>query len=270
MNPYGEVIMVDVGQGDCLIIDLPYNEGVYMIDTGGAMIFREEAWQKRSQEYSISADVLLPLLKSKGIQKIDKLILTHSDFDHAGAAGELIESINVGEILITPGSQQSTVIQDLSEKAKQLKIKVRTAGAGEEWSTNSADFLFLYPFDDHYEGNDDSLVLFGKMGGKKWLFTGDLEKNGEGELIEKWKVEADVLKVGHHGSKTSTSDSFLETLKPEIALISAGKDNRYGHPDPEVLNRLKSQGIIIYSTADSGAVHYKYLGTKGTFKTVIP
>lgn len=270
MNPYGEVIMVDVGQGDCLIIDLPYNEGVYMIDTGGAMIFREEAWQKRSQEYSISADVLLPLLKSKGIQRIDKLILTHSDFDHAGAAGELIESINVGEILITPGSQQSTVIQDLSEKAKQLKIKVRSAGAGEEWSTNSADFLFLYPFDDHYEGNDDSLVLFGKMGGKKWLFTGDLEENGEGELIEKWKVEADVLKVGHHGSKTSTSDSFLETLKPEIALISAGKDNRYGHPDPEVLNRLKSRGIIIYSTADSGAVHYKYLGTKGTFKTVIP
>ncbi|MGF2617158.1 DNA internalization-related competence protein ComEC/Rec2 [Rossellomorea aquimaris] len=270
VNPYGEVMMVDVGQGDCLIIDLPFNEGVYMVDTGGVMEFEKEAWRKRSEKYSISEDVLLPLLKSKGIQKIDKLILTHSDFDHTGAASDLIERVEVGEILITPGSQASDVIMELSEKAAQFNIMVEESEAGEKWSTNSADFIFLYPFDDHYEGNDDSLVLFGKMGGKKWMFTGDLEENGERELMKKWNVETDVLKVGHHGSKTSTSDAFLDKLKPDIALVSAGKDNRYGHPDPEVLNRLKSRGITIYNTADSGAVHYKYLGSKGTFKPVIP
>ncbi|WP_421379982.1 DNA internalization-related competence protein ComEC/Rec2 [Bacillus salacetis] len=269
-NPFGELIVADVGQGDCIIIDLPFHEGVYMIDTGGVIRFPQEKWQERSEEFSLSSDVLSPLLKSKGIRRIDKLILTHSDFDHAGAALELIDEIKIGEILISPGSQESDIFQGLLEKAEKRKVDVRETGAGEKWSTNNADFLFLYPFDDHYEGNNDSLVLFGEFGGKRWLFTGDLEEGGEKELMERWKVKADVLKVGHHGSITSTSDLFLTELDPDTALISAGKNNRYGHPDPEIVNRLKQKGIKIYNTAEMGAVHYKFLGSRGTFRTVIP
>jgi competence protein ComEC len=269
-NPYGELIVADVGQGDCIIINLPFNEGVYMIDTGGVMSFPKEEWQKRSSEYSLSDDVVVPLLKSKGIDKIDKLILTHSDFDHAGAAKGLMEKVRIREVLITPGSQQNEVIRSLAATAKMVNLKVRETKAGEKWTTNHGDFMFLYPFDDRYEGNNDSLVLFGKFGGKSWLFTGDLEVEGENELIKKWKVRADVLKVGHHGSLTSTSSSFLTELRPETALISAGKDNRYGHPDPQVLYRLEKKGIEVYNTAEMGAIHYKFLGKKGTFRTIIP
>jgi competence protein ComEC len=181
-----------------------------------------------------------------------------------------MEEIKVGEILLTPGSLESDIIHAITEKAIKLKVDVRETGAGEKWSTNNGDFMFLYPFDDRYEGNNDSLVLYGKFGGKKWLFTGDLEEGGEKELIQKWKVKADVLKVGHHGSLTSTSNLFLKELNPETALISAGKNNRYGHPDPEIVGRLKKNGITIYNTAETGAVHYKYLGSRGTFRAVIP
>ncbi|WP_409251432.1 DNA internalization-related competence protein ComEC/Rec2 [Bacillus sp. SCS-153A] len=270
INPYGELIVVDVGQGDCIILDLPFNEGVYMIDTGGVISFTEENWQKRRKEFSISSDILLPLLKSKGIEKIDKLILTHSDLDHTGASLELIEEIGIDEILITPGSLKKDTIQALSEKAKKMEVNMREAGAGEKWSTKSGNFMFLYPFDKEYEGNNDSLVLYGHFGGKRWIFTGDLEEEGELELIKKWKVKADVLKVGHHGSDTSTGELFLTELNPETALISAGKENRYGHPDPEVVNRLKENGIEIYNTAETGSIHYKFLGSRGTFRTTFP
>lgn len=269
-NPYGEVIVADVGQGDCIIIDLPFNEGVYMIDTGGVITFPREDWKQRSTDFSISSDVLMPLLKSKGIEKIDKLILTHSDFDHTGASLELIEEIRIDEILITPGSSENEVIAALYEKARKLKVDIRETGAGEQWKTNSGDFMFLYPFDKEYEGNNDSLVLYGDFGGKRWLFTGDLEEGGENELIKRWMVEADVLKVGHHGSATSTSDLFLSKVNPRTALISAGKNNRYGHPDPEIINRLSQKGIRIYNTAETGAIHYEFLGSRGTFRTAIP
>ena len=270
LNPYGELIMVDVGQGDSIIIKLPFNQGVYMIDTGGVVMFPEEPWQKKKKEFSISDDVLLPLLKSKGIGKIDKLILTHSDFDHAGAAEDLIGRIEIGEILITPGSDKKELMDTIVKKAKRAAIKVRSVRAGEKWSENSGDFMFLYPFDDHYEGNDDSLVLYGKFGGKTWMFTGDLEMEGEKELIEKWRVDIDVLKVGHHGSATSTSDDLLAVLTPGTALISAGKNNRYGHPDPDVIERLKKNKVKVYNTAVQGAIHFKFWGSRGTFTTVIP
>ncbi|WP_168412943.1 DNA internalization-related competence protein ComEC/Rec2 [Bacillus salacetis] len=270
LNPYGELIVADVGQGDCIIIDLPFNEGVYMIDTGGVMNFPKEEWQRRSREFSLSSDVLVPLLKSKGIEEIDKMFLTHSDFDHAGAAAELMGEIEVGEILVTPGSQESEVMHSIMETAESLSIKVRESKAGENWSTNHGEFMVLFPFDNQYEGNDDSLVLYGRFGGKRWLFTGDLEAGGEKEMIRKWKIKADVLKVGHHGSLTSTSDAFLEEIDPDTALISAGENNRYGHPHPEVRTRLAERGIKVFNTAEGGAIHYKFLGRKGTFKTVIP
>ncbi|WP_456273967.1 DNA internalization-related competence protein ComEC/Rec2 [Bacillus sp. AK031] len=270
IDPYGELIMVDVGQGDCIIIKLPRNEGVYMIDTGGVMSFSEEPWQKRTNEYSLSTHVLMPLLKSKGIDKIDKLILTHSDFDHVGTVVELMENIEIEKIYISPGSERSKAVKAIIEKGNKKEIQIKKAKAGESWSENSGSFMFLYPFDEHYEGNNDSLVLYGEFGGKKWLFTGDLEKEGERELIQRWRIDVDVLKVGHHGSSTSSSAPFLSVLTPDYALISAGVNNRYGHPSPEVVGRLEEGEVKVYSTAVHGGIHYKFLGRSGTFTTILP
>jgi competence protein ComEC len=270
INPYGELIMVDVGQGDCIIIKLPRNEGVYMIDTGGVMSFSEEPWQKRKNEYSLSSHVLMPLLKSKGIDKIDKLILTHSDFDHVGTALELLDEIVIKEIYISPGSQESNAVKAIIEKGNKKDIQINNAKAGEKWSENSGNFMFLYPFDEYYEGNNDSLVLYGEFGGKTWLFTGDLEMEGERELIQKWRVDVDVLKVGHHGSSTSTSAPFLSVLTPDYALISAGVNNRYGHPSTEVIDRLEEGKVKVYNTAVHGGISYKFLGRRGTFTTILP
>jgi competence protein ComEC len=119
--------------------------------------------------------------------------------------------------------------------------------------------------------NDDSLVILAKIGGLKWLFTGDLEHQGERRILETYKeLRADVLKVGHHGSKGSTSDQFLKQLKPKFALISAGENNRYNHPHDEVIERLNKYGVKTFQTNLDGAVTYKFKGINGTFSVQPP
>lgn len=268
---FGEVVFIDVGQGDSILIKLPYNQGVYLIDTGGQLSFPIEEWQERRKPYMIGRDTLIPLLKSKGISRIDKLILTHSDADHIGAAEELIGELEIGEILISPNSWVKPIMAETLNKAMKENIKVKEVKAGYRWENRSGVFQILYPFDDEYEGNDDSLVLYGAFGGFRWLFTGDLEKNGEKELESVYgKLKTDVLKVGHHGSRGSTSEPFIEMARPQHAIISASKSNRYGHPHPEVLEILNRGNVSIYRTDEHGAIHFRFTSKGGTFKTVLP
>lgn len=270
-SPYGEVVFIDVGQGDSILIKLPYNRGVYLIDTGGQLHFPIEEWQKRKKVFNVGKDVLIPLLKSKGISRIDMLILTHSDADHIGAAEELIGELKIREILISPNSWEKPIMTQALNKAFKEGVNVKEVKAGFGWENNSGSFQFIYPFDDDYEGNDDSLVLHASFGGLTWLFTGDAEKDGEREMISTYRrLQADVLKVGHHGSKGSTSLEFVEMIQPGYAIISAGKSNRYGHPHPEVIEILEEENIWILQTDEHGAVHYTFTAKGGTFKTVLP
>lgn len=270
-SPYGEVVFVDVGQGDSILIKLPYNRGVYMIDTGGQLHFPVAEWQERRKPFKVGRDTLLPFLKSKKISRIDKLILTHSDADHIGAADELISELKIGEILISPNSWEKPMMADIVNRAFEEKIRVKEVKAGYGWENKSGSFYFVYPFDDEYEGNDDSLVLHAYFGGLSWLFTGDLEKGGEQEVISAYgKLEIDVLKVGHHGSRGSSSEPFIQMISPEYAVISAGKSNRYGHPHAEVLEILEGENVRTVRTDESGAIHYRFTSKGGTFKTVLP
>ena len=108
------------------------------------------------------------------------------------------------------------------------------------------------------------------IGGKRWLFTGDLEEEGENRLTRIYKnLQSDVLKVGHHGSNTSTTPSFLDNVKPDIALISAGKNNRYGHPHQEVIDALEKYNITIYRTAENGAITYSFFFNSGVFSSMV-
>ncbi|KML07227.1 DNA internalization-related competence protein ComEC/Rec2 [Rossellomorea marisflavi] len=267
-RPYGEITFIDVGQGDAILIDLPFNQGTYLIDTGGNLIFPQEEWEERKKAFSTGKDIVVPYLKSKGIRSVDKLILTHGDLDHVGGAVDVLEGLDVKEVWISPGSGQKEVMANVMIAAGGSVV--REAKLGDAWQAGDSSFSILSPDDQVYEGNDDSLVIYAHIGGMKWLFTGDLEESGERKMIRRYNVEADVLKVGHHGSASSTSEEFLEKVDAQVAIISAGKDNRFGHPHPDVVERLGNRGVKIYNTADDGAVTYRFWRGRGTFSAHRP
>lgn len=188
--------------------------------------------------------------------------------DHMGAAHELLGKVMIKEIIITPRSWEKTIMADLIVQAQSLGIPVNEEKVGSGWHNKSGKFQFIYPFNDDYEGNNDSLVLFGEFGGLTWVFTGDLEKEGEEEIIKKYgNLQTDVLKIGHHGSRSSTTSAFLEKVQPKYSIISAGRNNRYGHPHPEVLAVLNEFNTAIFRTDEHGAIHYEFTKKGGTFKT---
>lgn len=268
-SPKGEVVFIDVGQGDSIFIQLPYNRGNYLIDTGGQIDFPQEEWRERATPFDVGKNILIPFLKSKGVQKIDKLILTHADIDHMGAGEELLKQIKVKEVHISPNSWEKPMMEAFLTKAVEKDVKITITKAGAKWKNKSGSFSFIFPIQEEYLDNDSSLVLQADFGGMKWLFTGDLEKEGEMELLQTYKeLPTDVLKVGHHGSKTSTSIELLERIKPEYGVISAGKNNRYGHPHPDVLENLQRFKVKVFRIDEQGALHYKFSSEGGTFQTI--
>ncbi|PFK45784.1 DNA internalization-related competence protein ComEC/Rec2 [Bacillus cereus] len=272
VSPYfrasGSVTFIDVGQGDAILIRLPYDKGIYLIDTGGTIPIKKEAWQKKKHEFSVGHDILLPFLRKEGIRKIDKLIVTHGDTDHMGAAKELLSAIVIEEIVFGKKREDTVLEKELRQIAKQKNIKVNVVEEGVRWRINEAVFEVLSPRGEEGNDNDSSIVLWAKLGGLTWLFTGDLEEKGEQRIIKRYpELRADILKVGHHGSKTSSSSAFLHLIQPQKAIISAGERNRYGHPHQGVLERLLELEIEIWRTDKQGAIFYDFEGEKGTFRS---
>ncbi|MBM4762358.1 DNA internalization-related competence protein ComEC/Rec2 [Bacillus sp. B15-48] len=271
LSPYGKIVFVDVGQGDSILIQLPYQRGTYVIDTGGTITFNREDWQSRRDAYEVGKDVLVPYLKSEGIRKIDKLILTHGDMDHIGGAIALISELKIKEIMLPVASERSEKEIEILEMAMRKKIKVEIVGKGHGWYVEDNRFLVLSPMEELSKKNDGSIVIWAQVGGKTWLFTGDLEQSGEEQLITVFRdLKVDFLKVGHHGSNSSTSQLFLDTILPEVAVITVGRGNRYGHPHKDVLERLEEGNVEIYRTDQNGAILYLFKGKNGTFRTWIP
>lgn len=269
-HPYGEIVFIDVGQGDATLIDLPYNHGTYLIDAGGEVTFPKEKWEEKENRFSVGEDIVVPFLKSKGITSIDALILTHGDLDHTGGAEAVLNEMKVGELLISPGSREKVEVDRIVKMAQEKRISVKEAMYPDRWRGDRDGLHIVSPLDAEYEGNNDSIVLYGQFGSKKWLFTGDLEKEGEKAFVTTFDLPVDVLKIGHHGSNTSTSETFLNETNPKVAVISAGETNRFGHPHPEVVERLKERGMTIYCTSVSGAITYRFWDKKGTFSAHLP
>lgn len=271
LSPIGEILFVDVGQGDCIFIKLPYNRGNYLIDTGGTITFKQEAWMERRKTYNTAEDVIIPLLKSKGIHHLDKLILTHPDADHIGSTSEVLQHITVKSIVIGKDSESDYVDKDFVEVAKSKGIPIQTLRRGEKWEAGGVSFHVLHPYKKEENTNDASIVLYAKMGGLTWLFTGDFGIEGEPELLTSYAtLRADVLKAGHHGSKTASSEELVETILPKVSVISAGKNNRYGHPHQEVLDVFTKHGVKIFRTDSHGAITYRFKKSTGTFLTQLP
>ncbi len=207
-----KISFISVGQGDCILIELPYRDEIYLIDTGGLLRFEQEEWKKTKEPYEVGRQVVVPYLKGKGIHRIDKLIITHADSDHVEGAEELLKEIEVKEIHISPNSYKKEVMNDLVVEAKNRGIPIMEQLAGNSWRVNQYSFQYIWPTDVEYEGNNDSLVLYVTNGQFQALFTGDLEEDGEEKIVKKYPQlkNINLLKAGHHGSKTSSSKLFVD------------------------------------------------------------
>lgn len=269
-SPVGEITMIDVGQGDSILIRLPFQQSTYLIDTGGTLTFPVEKWQERESVYDPGKSIVIPYLKSKGIHKINKLILTHGDVDHIGSAISILSELKVDELLIGKTNERKSLEERTIQEAVRRRTKVIEVFEGAKWKKGKYKFFVLSPKAGSGAGNDSSIVIFTRIGGKTWLFTGDLEVKGENRLMISYpQLEVDVLKVGHHGSKTSTSREFLQHFQAKIALISVGEKNRYGHPHQEVIQRLAERKMSIYRTDHHGGITYYFFMEKGFFTTFI-
>ena len=246
------VTFIDVGQGDSSLIHLPHNKGNILIDTGGNF------------NYEISKDII-SYLKSEGIKSIDYLILTHGDYDHMGEAINLVNNFKVKKIIFNCGE-----FNDLeNELIKVLdKKKIPYYSCIKELSIDDNKLYFLNDKDYDNE-NDNSNVIYTEFDNYKFLFMGDAGIEVEEDLLEKYNLKnIDVFKVGHHGSKTSSSEEFIDEINPKNSIISVGKNNRYGHPNNNVLENLDDSKI--YRTDQDGSVMFKIRNNELKIETCTP
>ena len=250
-----EITMLDVGQGESIFLRDVTGKTI-LIDVGGKAESDKkiENWQIKTRT-SNAQRTLIPYLKSRGVDKIDQLVLTNTDKEHVGDLLEVTKAFHVGEILVSKGNlTQKEFVAEL----QATQAKVRSVTAGENLPIFGGYLEVLSPKKIGEVSPDDTLVLYGKLLNKNFLFTGNLEEKGEKDLLKQYpNLEVDVLKAGQHGAKTASNPIFLEKLKPEITLISVGKNNRAKLPHQESLTRLETIKSKIYRTDQNGAIRFK-------------
>ncbi|WP_449463112.1 DNA internalization-related competence protein ComEC/Rec2 [Streptococcus suis] len=248
-----EVTVVDIGQGDSIFLRDMRGRTV-LIDVGGRVDFAaKEAWQERSSQANAER-TLIPYLHSRGVDRIDSLVLTHTDTDHVGDVLEVAKQVKIGRIVVSPGS---LTVPDFVAILKEINVPVHVVKVGDRLPIFDSYLEVLYPDGTGDGGNNDSIVLYGRLLETNFLFTGDLEQ-GELDLIATYpNLPVDVLKAGHHGSKGSSYPEFLDHIEAKIALVSAGENNRYKHPHQETLDRFDSRNIQVYRTDQQGAIRFR-------------
>ena len=250
-----EITMLDVGQGESIFLRDVTGKTI-LIDVGGKAESDKkiQAWQEKATTSNAQRN-LIPYLKSRGVDKIDQLILTNTDKEHVGDLLEVTKAFHVGEILVSKGSlTQKEFVAELEASQN----KVRSVAAAENFPIFGSYLEVLSPRKIGDGNRDDSLVLYGKLLDKHFLFTGNLEEKREKDLLKQYPdLEVDVLKAGQHGAKTSSNPAFLEQLKPEFTLISVGKSNQAKLPHQETLTQLENIKSKIYRTDQNGATRFK-------------
>lgn len=246
------VSFVDVGQGDCIVIELPYRRGVYVIDAGGMLQFGEEKdWRSPSKPFEIGRNIVVPFLKGRGITTIHAMILSHPHVDHIGGVHEVMEDIRVRSIHTSPNTLDVPEMQKIIEQATNQQIPIEIKKNEDRWIIDDTIFYYMGPQEDRYEGNDSSLILFMQSRGYAFLFAGDIEEKGERQFVSTYgemNFPPTILKVAHHGSKTSSSSAFLDAVQPIIAVAMQGRNNRFNHPSEEVVERFKEKNIPLFTT----------------------
>ncbi|MBQ2640193.1 MAG: DNA internalization-related competence protein ComEC/Rec2 [Bacilli bacterium] len=246
INNNDYIKMIDVGQGDSFL--LHSNNKTILIDTGGKMSFIKDKWMKKKNNSSIVKNITIPLLKSLGIKKIDYLILTHGDYDHLGETLTLMDNFYVDKVYINDNN-----INYLERKIIKKANNIFISKEGTNIKVGKFNLIELNT--DLKDENDSSSVYYITYNNLKMLFTGDASIKSEEYILSNYNLgNIDILKLGHHGSKTSTSKELLKETNPKLALISCGRNNKFGHPHKEIINRLNKYNINYLRTDKLGTI----------------
>lgn len=245
---------LDVGQGDSIFLAFP--GGRTMLVDGGGLAGSEWIDGYRSGP-DIGEEVVSPYLWSRGLKRLDVVALTHADHDHIDGLLTVLRNFGVGQLWVGR-DQDKPEFKRLVDEAHSLGIPVVHKTAGAQFDSGGAIGEVLWPQDWHAvagASNADSLVMHIVDGQRRFLLTGDIERDVESKLVaENASLASDVLKVPHHGSKTSSTQPFLETVQPKLALVSVGQYNPFGHPAPSVVERYKQDGVRLLRTDRDGAL----------------
>ena len=264
INSSYEVYFLDINQGDSIVVITPHKKNVVMIQTSSNITHAVNAWKKSNKTYNLS-DNTIKFLKSKGITTIDYLITTHGDYDHIGEAINIVNKIKVKNVIFNNDSYNDLeleLINVLDDKDIKYYQNIKTLNI----TNNTIYFLNDNLYDNE---NDNSNILYFSIYNKKFLFMGDASIDVEEDLIKKYNLEnITVLKVGHHGSKTSSSKNFIDYINPLLSIISVGRNNRYNHPNMEVLDNLSNR--MIYRTDMDGTIKFSIKKNKFKINTYKP
>jgi competence protein ComEC len=252
-----EMTSIDVGQGDATLLISPHG-GTMLVDAGGMP-------GAGHSNFDIGEDVVSPYLWSRGISHLDIAVVTHGHWDHVGGMRAVLANFHPRELWVGANSPTESLAVVIAY-AREQKIAIRNFGTGDEVGYDGIDIRFLAPIKDeqHRRVNDDCLAMKLTFLSSSLLMEGDAEKFVERSIVRE-DPSADLLKIGHHGSATSTSEELLAAVRPRIGVISVGRQNSYGHPRYEVLRRLADSGVSVYRTDMDGLVTFYLDG-----KSVIP
>lgn len=241
---------IDVGQGDSFLFVTKQGKRI-LIDGGGS----------ETSDYDVGENILMPYLLDRCFLKIDYIFLSHAHADHIDGIYTVLENFKVEKIFIGTQLENDEMINKLKKISKDKKIKIVEVFQGDIIKIDELKFEILHP-DKNYEDsniNNLSLVMRVNCSGRNILFTGDAEEKVEDLLMDKFNskyLDADILKVGHHGAQTSSSEEFINALSPDISIISVAKDNAYGHPNKEVVKRLEKYGKVL-QTSKLGEINFR-------------
>lgn len=236
-----EMHFIDVGQGDCTLITCDGHS--MLIDAG-----------KNDQGTEIQS-----YLESKGIKGFDYVIGTHPDSDHIGGLDVVLYKFGAKRVFMPDYAKDTKTYDDVVQVIKNKSLKRSQPKVGSTWQLGGAEFTIVAPNADYgSQANDYSIAILLTHGDKKFLLTGDAEEDSEADMLNNGiSLKADVYKAAHHGSKTASTEEFMEAVDPEYAVISVGEGNSYGHPHAEVLNRLRSMGVKVFRTDEQGTIVLK-------------
>jgi len=246
-----KVHYIDVGQGDSILIQAPENNDM-LIDGGPRG----------------TGDEVISYLKGQGVEDLEYLVSTHPHTDHIGGLLTVLDNIEVKKVIASGKVHTSKTYEKYLTKIDHKNISFDVGRKGDQFNIGEVEFTILHPDNTEYDLNNSSVVILMQYKKTKFLFTGDIEIEVENKILEgNVNINSHFLKVGHHGSKTSTSKEFIEEVTPKVVVISAGEDNRYGHPHSSALERLDQFEVDIYSTVRNGNIVITTDGESYNIKT---